>query len=224
MNSPEPRLRRRRTQVERREEAEDNLIEAAIHLLARKGFDRITLADVGVEAGYSRGLPIHYFGSKLALIRLVAQRLRDMTERQFQGIEPGLQGLDSIKRLVQHYFARPTAGRDPSKAILTLLIESLHEDSEIADISRSYVAFWTDFAKQRFDEAVALGQMPADTDTFLQSVLLVGALRGAMLQHMVDPAKFDLKDVGDALLANIELFRKSTKPESGSRENLRFRG
>lgn len=221
LDSPEPRRRRRRSQGERREEAEEKLIEAAIHLLARKGFDRMTLADVGVEAGFSRGLPIHYFGSKLALIRRVAERLRDMTERQFQGIEPGLKGLDAVNWLIKHYCVRPTAGKDSSRAILTLLVESLHEESGIADITRGYVAFWTGFVKTRFDEAVATGQAPADLDTHLQAVLLVGAFRGAMLEYMIDPTSFDLNAVGEAMVANIERLRTPATADNNSRQQAR---
>ena len=216
LDSPVPRRRRRRSQGERREEAEEKLIEAAIHLLARKGFDRMTLADVGVEAGFSRGLPIHYFGSKLALIRRVAERLRDMTERQFQGIEPGLKGLYAVKWLIKHYCVRPTAGKDFLQGDPDAAGRVAPRGIGIADITRGYVAFWTGFVKTRFDEAVATGQAPADLDTHLQAVLLVGAFRGAMLEYMIDPTSFDLNAVGEAMVANIERLRTPATADNDS--------
>lgn len=59
---------KRRTQAERREEAEGKLLRAAIELLATRGYDGFTLAEVGKAAGYSRGLPAHYFGCKEELL------------------------------------------------------------------------------------------------------------------------------------------------------------
>jgi len=59
----------RRTQAARREEAERRLLEAALGVVARRGSVRMTLAEVGEAAGYSRGLPAHRFGSKAGLLR-----------------------------------------------------------------------------------------------------------------------------------------------------------
>src|SRR4051794_2746875 len=67
----------RRTQAERRGEAEGALLEAAARLFARRGIDQTSLADIGAEAGYSRGLVNHHFGSKAALVeRLTAEAQR----------------------------------------------------------------------------------------------------------------------------------------------------
>ena len=43
---------RRRTQEERREEAERRILDAATRLIADKGLDAFTLADVGEAAGF----------------------------------------------------------------------------------------------------------------------------------------------------------------------------
>ena len=53
----------RRSHAERREEAERRLLEAAMEIVAKRGTVRMTLAEVGEAAGYSRGLPAHRFGN-----------------------------------------------------------------------------------------------------------------------------------------------------------------
>src|SRR5690606_32978246 len=63
---------RRRTQAERREEAEQRILEAALEIVARRGSVRMTLAEVGEAAGYSRGLPAQRFGNKAGLLRALA--------------------------------------------------------------------------------------------------------------------------------------------------------
>ena len=66
------RAREPSTHVERREEAEKKLLAAAAKIIAVKGLEKFTLAEVGETAGYSRGLPRHYFGDKDELTVRVA--------------------------------------------------------------------------------------------------------------------------------------------------------
>jgi AcrR family transcriptional regulator len=57
-----------RTQEQRRIEAERRLVRAAAELVGEIGPARVTLANVGERAGYSRGLATHHFGPKGALM------------------------------------------------------------------------------------------------------------------------------------------------------------
>ena len=68
---------KRRSQAERREEAERAILDAATRIVAAKGLDALTLADAGEAAGYSRGLPSHYFGSKADLLSAIAEYIRE---------------------------------------------------------------------------------------------------------------------------------------------------
>src|ERR1043165_6903985 len=61
----------RRTQQERREEAERKVLAAATALITQHGSRALTLAAVGEAAGYSRGIVSHHFGSRENLLRAV---------------------------------------------------------------------------------------------------------------------------------------------------------
>src|SRR6516164_343564 len=74
----------RRTQAERRSEAEQGLLDAALRLFARKGVETTTLAEIGDAAGYSRGLANHHFGSKAALVERLAERSRARFQARFR--------------------------------------------------------------------------------------------------------------------------------------------
>ena len=69
-----------RTQEVRRTEAEQRLVAAAAEMVGEVGPSRVTLANVGERAGYSRGLATHHFGSKGALM----QRLVETVTHQFR--------------------------------------------------------------------------------------------------------------------------------------------
>ena len=47
----------RRTQAERRAESDSRMLRAATQLIAKHGSAGVSLAKIGVAAGYSRGLP-----------------------------------------------------------------------------------------------------------------------------------------------------------------------
>ena len=58
----------RRTQVERKREAEKRIIDSAISIIAEKGLNGLTLAAAGEGAGYSRSIAGHHFGKKNELL------------------------------------------------------------------------------------------------------------------------------------------------------------
>src|ERR1700749_3420167 len=67
----------RRTQAERRAEAERALLDAARELIAERGGRAVTLAAVGERSGYSRGLVTHHFGSRQGLLDALTLDLQD---------------------------------------------------------------------------------------------------------------------------------------------------
>lgn len=61
----------RRLQTERRAEAERKILLAATRLIGDRGLRGVSLRDVSHEAGYSRGIVNHHFGTKKDLIKSV---------------------------------------------------------------------------------------------------------------------------------------------------------
>ncbi len=111
----------RRTQQQRRHQAETALLNAAAELVIEEGVHSLTLARVGERAGYSRGLATHYFGSKQALL----QRLAHATQ---SGFVPGLDGvppgLGRLLRLIDGYIGALGQLRMPNRAFLLLWAEA----------------------------------------------------------------------------------------------------
>src|SRR2546421_53515 len=71
----------RRTQQQRRDQAETALLNAAAELAVEHGVRSLTLARVGERAGYSRGIVTHHFGSKQALLERRTRRGRSRDRR-----------------------------------------------------------------------------------------------------------------------------------------------
>ncbi|MEM1118106.1 MAG: TetR/AcrR family transcriptional regulator [Bacteroidota bacterium] len=78
---PTPLQQRR---LEEKEARRDQILDAAVAVLARKGFDDVVLADVAQEARLSRGLLYTYFRDKVDLYHGVGVRATRELHRRFE--------------------------------------------------------------------------------------------------------------------------------------------
>jgi AcrR family transcriptional regulator len=174
----------RRTQEERRSEAERKLVAAAAELVAEIGPSRVTLANVGERAGYSRGLATHHFGSKGALM----QRLVEAVTQQFRDAlvdRPG-EPLDELLRLIRIYFDVMSDLQPVNRARLVLWADAVTTPSD--DIRPAMV-----FADREFREEIEKRLRLAVTAQQIDTVnphglatVVIAMLRGVALQSLID--------------------------------------
>lgn len=201
----------RRSHAQRREEAEQRLLDAALAIVARRGAVRTTLAEVGEAAGYSRGLPAHRFGNKAGLLHALAGYIGarfGQQREQGPALAPGLQ---SITGNIDFYFSRARGGerRDDAwtatRALLVMMTESFMAApssalrKEIIDYNRKALAWF----ERHIAIGIERGEIAADNDPAVTAVILLGAMRGAMLQWLVDD-RIKLLAVRDRLLQIVE--------------------
>jgi AcrR family transcriptional regulator len=94
------------------------IIDAAERLFADLGYEAVSMERIGRAAGLSRGAPGYFFGSKVALYRVVLQRMFEATElmvaetnRQLASVPEG--DLDGalevvVENLLEFLYERPT--------------------------------------------------------------------------------------------------------------------
>jgi AcrR family transcriptional regulator len=194
---------RRRTQAERREEAERRLLDAALQVVARKGSVRMTLAEVGEAAGYSRGLPAHRFGSKAGLLRALAAHIGERFRQQREAAPKRAPGLDSIRGSITVYFSRTDQSWTSTRALLVMMTEGFMEGSELRQNVMAYNRSALSFFEQHIRMGIESGEIPRDADPKITAVILLGAMRGVMLQWLSDN-DIDLHGVRDRLLAIVD--------------------
>lgn len=195
----------RRTQLERRAEAEQRLLVAARQIVARKGWVGMTLSEVGEEAGYSRGLATHHFGNKAGLLRALAgfvnANFMELVDARSPRWRPGL---DALKGFVGIYLSRPDGDWVNTRALLALMSEAVTQDSEtvqiLAEYNHSVMEHLAGYIRQGIDS----GEIRAQVDPLASALLILGTLRGMMLQFLLDPAGIDLKLLRTQLLTFIE--------------------
>lgn len=174
-----------RSKEEMRDEARTRILEAARQIVSEKGFDRLTLAEVGEAAGYSRGLPRHYFGTKSQLLYAIARDTVLAMRKRFERRHPSEVGLERLIEHVNFYFDLPRGERINSRILHRVLNEAL-SDKELremmAGLNRRSAAGFLDEIK----EGIREGDIDPEIDAESVAILVLATLRGLNSLSFVD--------------------------------------
>ncbi|WP_405655456.1 TetR/AcrR family transcriptional regulator [Streptomyces sp. RK9] len=177
----------RRTQKQRREQAEAALLAASAELVVERGARALTLAGVGERAGYSRGIVTHHFGSKHALLERLARSVQ-------AGFVPGLDelrpGLDRLLGLVDGYIGEIGRGATAQRAFLVLWTEAL-TTPELASVFRERDEAFRADLRDDVAAGIADGTVRGDLVPAEVATAIVAQLRGIGLQRLLDPDAID---------------------------------
>ncbi|WIX90668.1 TetR/AcrR family transcriptional regulator [Amycolatopsis sp. DG1A-15b] len=177
----------RRTQQERRDQAEAALLTAAAELVVEQGVRSLTLARVGERAGYSRGIVTHHFGGKQALV----ERLARATQAGFvPGLEDLPPGLDRLLRLIDGYLGELGRIGVFNQAFLLLWAEAATQP-ELAPIFRERDAAFRADLREDVEAGIADGSIDRGVGAGEVATAVVGQLRGIALQRLLDPGSVD---------------------------------
>ncbi|WP_336087363.1 TetR/AcrR family transcriptional regulator [Nocardia sp. SSK8] len=202
----------RRTQQERTAQAERALLDAAAELIAQRGVDRTSLAEVGVRAGYSRGLVNHHFGSKAALLERLA---RDTQERFAATVtaritESHEDAVDTLTRMVHDYLTALVDYQAAARAFFVMWSGAIPGESAL----RSSFAANDELFRQGVEVILRDGQqshtVDADLDPAAAALVIVGMLRGMGAQYLIGPEDFDLPA---AIAAGERFVRRGVAPD-----------
>jgi AcrR family transcriptional regulator len=197
MTSP---VRARRTQVQRRRESERALLIAAAAAIAERGVNGASFAVIGDRAGTSRALPTHHFGSKDALVALVASTAQDaVLAAMTEAIESerrlrDLSGLEVVRTLVNTYlglFEHPTA---QLRALIVMWGSTFPSDASIEGMLDADQRAFEGWAGNIRD-GQADGSIRSDVDADASAVVLHGLLRGVAALVLTEAKYTDMSRV-----------------------------
>jgi len=199
----------RRTQADRTATANRRMIRAATKLIARQGYTKTSMAQVGKEAGYTGGLVSHHFGSKEGLlrdlVRCIAERF--YADHIYPAVE-GLSGIGALCALVDTYINELAVRQEHMRALYVLMGEALGPVSEINEVFVELNRGFRVNACGVIRAGILEGEIRGELDPEAEAGLFVGMLRGVAMQWMADPGCFDLNTVSesikDALRGHLE--------------------
>jgi AcrR family transcriptional regulator len=195
----------RRSQTERRQAAEERILEAALDLISEVGTTKMTLEDVGKRAGYSRGLPAHYFGNKEGLIvHLINDVIPRFRRLHFLGPRPR-QGLARVIAGVDAFIRGASTETTTYKAFQILLSEAVAPQKN--DVTRASLIATNEHALRSLEYHIKAGIEKGEIDPSINTrgaaIVILGAMRGTLEQFFLDPERYPVETWREQLLSII---------------------
>jgi AcrR family transcriptional regulator len=196
-------IRTRRTQADRTAETRSALIEAAIQVIYRTGYNSATTAAIADEAGVSRGAIIYHFGTRAQLMADVIASVYEREHEQYEQLQkkwPDSSAVAEWPEMLWQVLSQPSG-----MAVIEIL-QASRSDPELAGKVKP--------AQERIELISARGlvsQTVWDNEKNARAAtrLFVWAIRGLAIAQVLmrDPAEINL---------SIQLFRKMVDQTFGS--------
>lgn len=188
-----------------KKEKQDRMINAALKIFSMRGYQFASTDDIVKEAGISKGLLFHYFGSKSGLysfiydysVRFMSMELRaavDAEETNFftlyKQIETGR--LQALKNYPCMQLFLEKSNTETAAEALAATFEKKKELAALYDA---------------FDAQADLGLLPADTDSAKLRNILRFSLKNLMEEHFAS-GSFQVEALYQENIAYIEFLEK----------------
>ncbi|NUU16186.1 TetR/AcrR family transcriptional regulator [Cellulomonas humilata] len=172
----------------------EHIVEAALALVADRGFTATSVDDIASAAGVAKGSVFYNFGSKSALFEAIITEGVGRLTVALRGATVGLHGRDALDALVTELLGQIRSHPDFAKLMV----------AETFRTGRS----WQDSIRLVREEAMgAFAAVVADTwphrDATLTAAALFGATLLAGLEWLVFQPERTLDDVRAAVLATV---------------------
>jgi AcrR family transcriptional regulator len=177
----------RLTQEERSALSDARMADAAVKLICERGAVATTLKDVGLEAGYSRGLASYRFGSKAGLWAFLIRAIGEEWLAELQAAVAGTTGIDTIHAAVDAHCHFLLESSDRVRAFYILWFDSVGPDEEL----RAVIA-GAHRRRQRDVEAwinrgIETGQIPPSVDVSGVAAQFAASVIGIVYTWLISP-------------------------------------
>jgi len=175
------------------------IIDAAIRVLARQGYAKTSLLEIAKEAGLSKGALHYHYPTKEALIHAVLETACNVVQaRTVQAWSPPDNPFEALRKSLAELWATRAERTDEALVVADLLALSLYDDS----LRPKLAEFFQLGAKQIRDyleeNLVSLGLQPTISLDLLPRIV-IGLLDGLVMQAFVEPDAFSADEVVDAV-------------------------
>lgn len=191
------------TRVHVAESRREVIVDSALRLILKKGYDGTTVDDVAAAAGVSKGLVSYHFAKKDALFRAVLERIVAKLESDLSAVHR--RDLPARERL-RLYFRNLFESEERTRHYYTVLVDFLAQAPREASV-RSYtqIIYQTilRYVEMTIGDGVAADEF-RQVDVKLAAATVVALTEGFIFQWLYNPDGITLEQayvVSDALLA-----------------------
>jgi AcrR family transcriptional regulator len=181
--------------------------EAAIRLVARDGFEGMTMRAVAAEAGLSYGSLFHYFDSK---DELLMHAIRHSTSKQSQRVNQftvRYSGLKALEQLLCDDALVDESSRDDWLMWLAFLYKAALKES-FAEMHAELIGGWVNRIRLLLEDARDRGEVRAGLNLDFEAMAIWVYSAGIGQQGLLHPAMFPLQTQKKLITAYLDKLRK----------------
>ncbi|MCZ6805743.1 MAG: TetR/AcrR family transcriptional regulator [Deltaproteobacteria bacterium] len=188
------------------------IIEAAIRVLARQGYARTTLLEIAKEAGMSKGALHYHYPTKEALIHAVLETACNVVQaRTVEAWSPSENPFEALRKSLEELWATRAQRTDEALVVADLLALSLYDESLRPKLAEFYELGARQIRDYLEEHLISLGLEPRIPLDLLPRIV-IGMLDGLVMQAFVDPDALSPDEVVDAIQTiAISIFTSGTE-------------
>jgi len=175
-----------------REESRARILDAALTLFARRGYDATPVRTIATEAGVSHGLLYNHFRSKEEMLRAIFEQTMAEVDASLAGAEAASGPTGAVAELVRS--ALETVARHPAFWRLTYQLR-MQEDvtAGLGDL----VSAWSEAIRGRIEGMLRSAGAP---DPALEARALFAAIDGAAQHYVLDMEGYPAAAVAETII------------------------
>lgn len=168
----------------------DKIVDVALDLFNRMGYDRTSVREVARLAGLSQAGLLYHFATKEELFVEVLRRRDELNDRFYEGDAGHQVALPGLVDIVRHNAEEP--------GLVRLYVAMSAESTDEASVARAF--FESRYDKLRTDLAADIvarqqsGELPSGYDPDVIASLFLAAADGLQVQWLLQPGDFDMGD------------------------------
>jgi len=175
------------TQPERSALSDARMADAAVALICERGAGATTLTDVGLRAGYSRGLASYRFGSKAGLWSFLIRRIGEEWLTELQAAVAGTTGVDTIHAAIDAHCRFLLDSSERIRAFYILWFESVGPDPALRNaINGAHQRRQRD-VEEWIRGGIEAGTVRPDVDVAAVAAQFCAAIIGIVYTWLVSP-------------------------------------
>ncbi len=170
------------------------ILEAAVRVFARQGYEASPVGDIAAQAGVAYGLVYHYFGSKDAVLEAV---FREAWGRLLAAValaeETGETAADQLGLVVKIVLRSWRDDPDLVRLLVREVTRSPHIQDELDEIGQAFASL-----RRIIERGQSEGTFRAELDTQLAAWMLYGALEEVLTGWVLGQLPDDTAAVASA--------------------------
>jgi len=175
------------------------IIDAAIRVLARQGYAKTSLLEIAKEAGMSKGALHYHYPTKEALIHAVLETACNAVQtRTMQAWSPSDNPFAALRKSLGELWATRAERSDEALVVADLLALSLSDESLRPKLAEFYELGAEQIRTYLEQNLISLGLEPRISLEILPRIV-IGLLDGLVMQAFVDPDAMSPDEVVDAV-------------------------